>query len=202
MQVKTNSVQLNSSSCIHIDWFLCDYIDGVTSNCEYQFSEDFGCDESFVPAGDSGGCELSDIAEGVEVSSNIVSQSGGTIDNFTKYNNPLWNCLTAKTFNLYSQELGKVSLIDSRNMIWQWEELTHGSISMSGYARGGTVTFNQGVGTPSFTPGTKNVLVAGMELRFTVTYTPAANSCPIVGSLVAPPKHISYVSSCLFNARP
>lgn len=33
--IKSNGIRTNSSQCIYIEWPLCDYINGMTFNCEF-----------------------------------------------------------------------------------------------------------------------------------------------------------------------
>lgn len=107
---------------------------------------------------------------------NVVSETIGfeivPIDLLKKYKNPRWMILKNLTWNLYSQEKGIVKLIDPGNDTWVWESLTHESIGMTGTSFGGTVTFSQGTGTPSFVPGAPNVRYGGMSVNFDVIYTP------------------------------
>jgi len=65
---------------------------------------------------------------------------------------------------------------------------------------GGSISFSQGVGTPSFTPGTPGVLYAGMSLSFTVTYSAACN-CPGV-NIFLPPTTIPYTATAIWDANP
>ena len=56
---KNNNVtRLNSSDCTYIVWSICDYVNGMTSNCEYVGTSTVGCDEQFLNPGDGGGENL------------------------------------------------------------------------------------------------------------------------------------------------
>jgi len=138
------------------------------------------------------------------ITGQVVSETEGfdvnTVDAITKNKNPKWKILTNLTWSLHSQEYGVVKLVDPQTNKWQWESLTHGPITKQGFTLGGTVTYTQGVGTPSFTAGTQNVLYAGMSLNFDVTYSPGCN-CPGVSDII-PPFTASYTSTALWDAKP
>lgn len=141
-----------------------------------------------------------DLSSGVQVVSETESFSVSSIDAVTKYKNPKWKILKNLTWSLYSQEHGVVKLVDIQTNKWQWESLTHGAISMQGFSTGGNITYTQGVGTPSFTPGTQNVLYAGMSLNFDVTYSPLCD-CPGISNILAP-YTVSYSSNAIWDAKP
>lgn len=105
-----------------------------------------------------------------------------SISPLRKYKNPRWEILRNLTWSLYSQETGIVKLVDANADKWEWESLTHGNIAVSGITIGGTVSPDQGIGSPSFTPGTSNVLYAGMTLDYNVTYTPLCNC--VIGKIL------------------
>ena len=130
--------------------------------------------------------------------SDIVSTEITSIDALTKNYNPTWVCLKALTWALWSTEKGTVKLTDSQHNTWQWETLVHDKIALTGFPAGG-VEVVQESGTASFTPGTPNVLYAGMQLIYTVKYTPICN-CPIIKDVAS--FNIPYVSSCIFGAKP
>ena len=150
--------------------------------------------------------------ESVVNAAQAVSQTIGfdvsTIDEITKNKNPKWRILQGWSgWELESQEIGVIKLIDQGTNQWAWKSLTHGSISMVGSPPPGVaVEFNQGVGTPSFTPETAaatTVLYAGMKLNFNVTYRLLCDCpyVPVVGQL--PPVIKPYTSTSTFwNSNP
>lgn len=139
-----------------------------------------------------------------DLTGQVVAETEGfdvtTIDAITKNKNPKWKILKNLTWSLHSQEYGVVKLVDAQTNKWQWESLTHGPITKQGFTAGGTISYTQGVGTPSFTAGTQNVLYAGMSLNFDVTYSPVCN-CPGVSDII-PPYTQSYTSTALWDAKP
>jgi hypothetical protein len=132
------------------------------------------------------------LSDGASTASEIVSEEVVAIDNLTKWKKPKWVCLKNLTWALFSQEEGQVELVDAQTNKWQWKNLEHKKITYSGTSYGGTVTPDDGVGTPSFTAGTQNILYAGMEVSFNVTYAPICN-CPGV-NLILPPYSIPYTA--------
>jgi len=123
-----------------------------------------------------------------------------TIDEFRKYNNPRWRILKNLTWSLYSQEIGIVRLVDIATNKWVWESLSHHSIYFVGTSYGGDISYDQGFGTPSFVPGTENVLSAGMSVAFRVTYYPGCKDCPVKD--IIKPVTIPYISNGIFSAKP
>jgi hypothetical protein len=136
---------------------------------------------------------LMDVSTASEIVDNGISQ----IDALTKNYNPVWTCLKNVTWLLRSTEKGTVKLIDQQNMIWQWQSLTHDKIALVGFVLpGASVDIVQESGTPSFTEGTTNILVAGMKLDFTVKYSYVCN-CNGVNPFYV---QNAYQSTCFFNA--
>lgn len=138
----------------------------------------------------------------VEQGSNISD-----IDGFTKHKDPKWLCLNGPFFQLESQEIGVIKLIDPAANTWAWRSLTHGSISIIGISPPFThVEFSQGVGTPSFTDGDgaqyNNIFYAGMSLNFNVTYNFVCD-CPFIPLIGQVPSiNKAYTSNHLWNAQP
>lgn len=147
------------------------------------------CNESF-----------NDLVNSSSVTSTQEGADISTIDAFTKEKNPKWKILTGVGFTLHSKEKGIVKLINVQQNIWQWESLAHGTISKQGFTVGGTVSYSAGDATVSFTPGTQNILYAGMSLNFTVTYSPICN-CPGVSNYL-PPVDVDYTSNAIWDAKP
>lgn len=141
-----------------------------------------------------------ELSNGVQVASETINIDVNSIDAITKNKNPKWRILKNVTWSLNSQEYGVVKLVDVQTNKWQWESLSHGPITKEGFTLGGTISFTQGVGTPSFTGGTQNILYAGMSLNFEVTYSPVCN-CPGVSDII-PPYTASYTSNAIWDAKP
>ncbi len=138
---------------------------------------------------------------GATVTSGEAEFTVSTIGPLKKYKNPRWKILKNLTWDLYSQETGIVKLVDAGTDKWVWESLQHGAISMTGFALGGTVSSDQGVGIPSFFPGAENILYAGMTLDFNVKFSPICD-CPGIREIL-PPYTIHYTSnSGLWPAKP
>lgn len=140
------------------------------------------------------------LSEGVQVVSELINSNVKDINTFTKEKNPEWRCLKSLTWALFSHEKGIVELVDKATNKWQWKSLSHNTITKTGMPYGGTVSSSNGIGTASFTPGTKNVLYAGMSVKFDVTYAPICD-CPGVNAIL-PPYTISYNANALFDAKP
>ncbi|HET9057329.1 MAG TPA: hypothetical protein VFN30_10845, partial [Chitinophagaceae bacterium] len=183
----------------------CDY--GSSQSCECQLYG-IGCDSGGGGGGSGGDSEclnnctsaFNALYTGSQVVAETISFDISTISDFTKYKNPKWRILKNLTWSLYSQEYGVVRLVDSQTNKWQWESLVHGPITKEGFTPGGTVTFTQGVGTPTFTPGTQNILYAGMSLNFDVTYSPI---CDCLGvSNIIPSVTVNYTANALWEAKP
>jgi hypothetical protein len=48
---------------------------------------------------------------------------------------------------------------------------------MTGFTAGGQITYDNGIGTPSFVAGTPYVIYASMALNFTVKASPICDGC-------------------------
>ncbi len=142
-----------------------------------------------------------EMSSSSSTSSQIIGMGVTDIDALTKNVNPTWVCLTNLTWNLVSQEAGTVKLTNAATNRWEWQTLTHVGITKTGGSVGGTVTTDSGTGTPSFTPGTTGILVAGMSVHFNVTYAPAGAHCPVL-DIIIQPYTIPYTAGCFFNAAP
>ena len=170
------------------------------------------CDDDYVPEYGGGGDQPEEdctdhcsaiaksLSEGVQVVSETISINSIPIDPLRKHYNPRWVILKSPTWRLISQEFGIVELIDPVNDTWQWKSLKHGRIEFSGITYGGEVTPSEGIGTPSFTEGTPNVLVAGMSLNFSVKYSPKCNCAGI--DRVLPPVTYNYTATAFWPAKP
>ena len=161
------------------------------------------------PGGTGGGVEacVSDtydnarsLTEGVQAVSVLEGENVSTIDALRKHKNPDWKILSGPTWALHSHETGIVRLDDIPTNKWVWESLTHTSITFSGASIGGSITYSQGTGTPSFVAGATNVLYAGMSVSFNVTYAPL-NNCPSL-NVVLVPYTLPYTSSAIWSANP
>ena len=192
MQLSTNNIANNGLIISYICW---DYtwaysnsdgsvVVGVMPQCSYQFTINLG--DIINMDGSSGylddincaeNCAMifTDLVSNSTTASSPVSTQVGDVDDFRKSKIMQWVILTNPTFQLISSESGIVKLVDKQSNVWNWESLTHQNITMVGNPIGGAVSFNQGVGTPSFVAGTPNVLYAGMSLDFNVTYHPICN---------------------------
>lgn len=215
----------NGTVCV--DWYHVTYYydeNGyfLYKNEEYLYQTCYACGE-ITPWGqamtcdylndDTGGgggiiCDISCVDNFVNsysnatISNSDVSIETVTINALEKYKNPKWEILRGNGWKLYSQELGKIKLVNVSDNKWVWTELTHSGISFIGVQPPGTtITHSQGVGTPSFVPGAPNVLVAGMELDFDVTYTPECKDCTRASEFLRPVSR-NYKSNKLWNANP
>jgi hypothetical protein len=203
------------------DWYLIltFWVDGIAvgqsatylgTTCEGGGGCDNSIYETICPDGGSGGgggggdapanCEIPDMTAGVESVSEQISSHVTDINGITKNKNPEWKILKALTWSLVSHEIGTIEHVNYPVDRWEWRTLTHGSISFTGLSVGGTISYSQGVGTTSFTPGTPNVLYAGMSLSFTVTYSAVCN-CPGVNTFL-PPITVPYTANQLWDANP
>ena len=217
-----NSANKDIVTCDAIDWYECDYIDqyGVGTNCQYLYTEYVNCEEGGGD-GDGGGgggsggggggptentCAIqctaafNALVNGSTVVSETVNLHVSDISGLTKNKNPEWRILKNLTWALFSHEIGTIEHVTYPYDRWEWRTLTHQSITLAGMPTGGSISFSQGVGTPSFTPGTPGVLYAGMSLSFTVTYSAACN-CPGV-NIFLPPTTIPYTATAIWDANP
>jgi hypothetical protein len=138
------------------------------------------------------------MSQSTSVSENIVTHISD-IDPFTKHKDPVWRCFKGfGGWQLISQEIGIIKLVDVPNNIWNWVSLEHGGISMTGSPLMGTsISFTQGVGTPTI-----STLYAGMSLNFDVTYSFVCNcpNIPLLGWI--PPETKNYTAGHIWNAKP
>ena len=146
-------------------------------------------------------------ANGAQAVSETIGFNISIINEVTKNKNPKWRILKGWSgWDLESQELGVIKLIDDQANQWAWKSLTHGAISMVGSPPPGvSIEYNQGVGTPSFTPETAAatiVLYGGMSLNFNVTYRLLCDcpNLPFVGQI--PPIMKPYTSNAIWNSNP
>jgi hypothetical protein len=214
-----NSTNRDIVECDAIDWYICDYIDqyGVGTNCQYLYTEYVNCEGGGDDGGgDNGGgggggetenqcaaqCanDFNALVDGTTTASETIDIHVSDINGLTKNKNPEWRILKNLTWALFSHEMGTIEHVTSPEDRWEWRTLAHHSITFAGQAYGGSVSFSQGVGTPSFTAGTSNVLYAGMSVSYTVTYAPLCN-CPGV-NVILPPTTIPYTSNAIWNANP
>jgi hypothetical protein len=151
--------------------------------------------------------EFQQEVNSTQTTSQTVGINISDIDQITKNKNPKWKILKGWSgWDLESQEVGVIKLIDVQTNQWAWKSLTHGSISMVGSPPPGvSVEYNQGVGTPSFTPETAEatiVLYGGMSLNFNVTYRLLCYcpNFPLIGQI--PPVIKSYNSTAIWNSNP
>ncbi|MDP4263334.1 MAG: hypothetical protein Q8941_12480, partial [Bacteroidota bacterium] len=185
-------------------------VDQVTTYLGTSCEGTGGCDESiyesFCPDSGGGGgepgvdCEIPDMVSGVESVSETVNTHVSDINGVTRHKDPEWKILKGLTWALYSHETGTIQHVTSPVDRWEWRTLTHGSITFNGQTIGGDITYTQGAGTPSFTPGASNILYAGMSLSFAVTYHPVCN-CPII-NYIFPATTISYTAYAIWDANP
>jgi hypothetical protein len=211
------AARVESQTCTIIDWYNCNVDNyGGYYNCTYLYTEVVSCwDESLDPydpdAGGGGGggaapgdpasCTLPDMEAGVSTSSQTIGVGVGDIDAITKYKNPDWVILTAPTYKLISHENGKVQLADPQINKWVWLELSHRSITMEGFTIGGSISYTQGTGTPSFVAGTPNVIYGGMSVSFAVTFSPASVTCGNV-TIGIPAYSKNFTSNAIWAANP
>lgn len=202
--------KLSGDGCAVINWYDCGSIDnGVGTDCVFLYTEFLGCgvDVDLPPTGSGGGgstvtsdvdiCNQTQFAHftnqvsGSQAVAQDLTFNVTQADPYTKRKDFFWTCFMGAGggWRLKSHEIGYVKLINPSANTWAWKSLTHEGISMSGAAPLGTsVTFTQGTGIPSFTPevaATSNVLYAGMELRFDVTFTFVC-SCEFVKFFTSP----------------
>lgn len=192
IHLSTNNIANNGLIISYICWdYTWSYsnsdgsvVVGVMPQCSYQFTINLGDIINMDGGSDylddincAENCAMifTDLVSNSMTASYTVSTQVGDVDDFRKSKIMKWVILTNPTFQLISIESGIVKLVDKQSNIWNWESLTHQNITMAGNPIGGAVSFNQGVGTPSFVAGTPNVLYAGMSLDFNVTYHPICN---------------------------
>lgn len=150
------------------------------------------CNESFISLVNSSSTSNTTVSD-------LITDLGG----FQKKRTLTWKILRNPFgWHLESKESGIVELTDVQNNVWVWKNLDHLGIDFIGtQPLGGTVTHNQGIGTPSFMAGAQNVLYGGMSVNYTVTYKPLCNNCPILTDLLLPETR-SYTSSAIWPAKP
>lgn len=180
--------------------------------CDPSSSEDCLCQLFGICDDGGGGDETNEcvesflgnptqLSDGVQTASEVISENVSTIDAITKWKKPEWVCLKSLTWALNSREEGQVQLVDPQTNKWEWKFLNHiQGLSFVGASYGGTVTPLEDVGTPSFVAGTSNILYAGMEVKFKVKYSPVCN-CPGV-DLILTPYTIPYTAGAIFSAKP
>lgn len=145
------------------------------------------------------------IVSGTTVASIPRTEITSNISSTLKYKNPDWTILKGfpGTWGLISHETGIIQLADASTNKWVWQSISHSGITMEGFTSPGTsVSYNQGMGTPSFVgPAsiTNNILYAGMRVDFEVTYS-FLPTIPVINS--TPPVHINYSTSAFWDARP
>lgn len=208
--VKVNSISLNSNQCLYIVWELCDYINGVTSNCEFVGTESLGCNESLQPVDDSGSCEVVDPEGGAHTTGDDAGESVTVVDTYHKDRVMSWRCVESNSWYLTSFEAGRVQLVDVTNNIWNWESFTHSTVIFNGSVSGGTLTIGSVVAAPSYTAGTQGVIYATMQLYIPITYTSYAYQCAMqaggiqgaLASIFFPPKTKTYDPHKVWNAKP
>lgn len=149
---------------------------------------------------------FSSEAGGASTSSEGISENTYAIDPFTKNVSLSWRCLKGfGGWSLVSHESGVIKLVDINNNQWAWVSLSHNSISMQGSPLPGTsISHSSGVGTPSFTESTAqstNVFYAGIELKFSVTYTPICSCAGVVAILLTPITY-NYTAPKFWQAKP
>ena len=219
LPLNTNNTRIREGQiCYVVDWYECDYIEnGIGYNCQYLYSDYISCvndedDEGGGGGGGGGGSQgenqcailcgndFNALVNNTIIDSETIDTHVSDIDGLTKNKNPEWRILKNLTWALFSHEIGTIEHVTSPEDRWEWRTLAHHSITFAGAAYGGSVSFSQGVGTPSFTPGTSNVLYAGMSVSYTVTYAPLCN-CPGVNVILSPTT-IPYTSNAIWNANP
>ena len=231
-EASNQAVARTETDCTHYYYILTWWIDGVpvyqeaiylgsicAGGCDDPMNQTLCPDDGGGGGGGSGdGVEydacLSAAVSGFQSEANgaqTVSETKGfdisIINEITKYKNPKWRILKGWSgWNLESQEIGVIKLINEQTNQWAWKSLTHGSISMVGSPPPGvSIEYNQGVGTPSFTPETAAatiVLYGGMSLNYNVTYRLLCD-CPNLPFVnLIPPIIRSFTSTAIWDANP
>lgn len=149
---------------------------------------------------------FSSEAGGATIAANDISQSSIDIDQFTKAKSLSWTCLNGfGGWSLLSNEDAIIKLINVQENKWAWVSLSHNSITMQGSPLPGTsISHSNGTGTPSFTPQTAqnfDVFYAGIELKYSVTYTFICNCAGITTAIITP-KTYNYTSNKIWHAQP
>ncbi len=195
-------------------WYDVDTGEVVSVDVLSTYQQCVGTCDQWSPVDDPGGTgggsindclnstlqNVSALSNGVYVTSEFVSDNVTDAGNLKKYRNPDWIVLKGPGWSLHSHEKGIVSLVDAPTNKWQWESLDHVNITMAGQTYGGSLSPSAGIGTPSFVPGTPNILYAGMSVDFDVTFTPL-NVCQAVNALV-PAFTNNYTANAIFAAKP
>ncbi len=110
-----------------------------------------------------------------------------------------WKIHKSFLWHLVSRENGVVKLVNPATDRWEWESLTHHSVTKLGLSIGGSVSVASSQGTPSFVAGNPNVLIASMLVDYDVTYTPI---CDCLGGII-PPYTLTYSNnSPQWSAKP
>jgi hypothetical protein len=112
-----------------------------------------------------------------------------------------WKVLQGLTWSVYSYEKGMIRLTGLNPTTWVWESLTHERMGVEGFSIAGSIEVENDMGIPSFTPGTKNVRYAGMEVTYTMVFTPVCGNCGGLDKVIGPIKK-SYKASALWIAAP
>jgi protein-arginine kinase activator protein McsA len=138
--------------------------------------------------------------------SNTGFTVGESTEPMTKPWSSDWTCLNAPGgWSLISHEIGEVRRINWNAHPWAFNSITHNEITMNGSTLPGVaVSFSKGAGQCSVTTQTMantDVTAAGMELKFSVTYTFVGN-CPVVREVVGTiitPKTKNYIAHAVWG---
>ncbi len=145
--------------------------------------------------------DASDLSsEGREVAE-TVSRREIYYDQMTKEVLLKWKVLKGLSWSVYSYEKGKIRLVGLNPTKWVWESLVHDRMGVEGFSIAGTVEVENDIGIPSFTAGTKNVLYAGMQVTYTMVYTPVCGSCGGLDKVIGPIRK-SHTASAFWPATP
>ena len=144
--------------------------------------------------------DVNDLSGRAVEASEKVSDNVSNFDNLRKYKNPDWIVLKGPSWAIHSHETGVVKLVNAATNKWQWESLSHVNISFVGTSFGGSIEPVSSTGTPSFVPGTQNVLYAGMSVNYNVKFTPLCNN-PLC-NMAFPAYTNNYTSNAIFDAKP
>ena len=208
-----------SASGYYETWYLVGYFydldtgEIISAEIINTWQQCVGICDTWGPVDDFGGtgggstnCEdvalqcVNDLSGNAVEASEKVSDNVSNFDNLRKYKNPDWIVLKGPSWAIHSHETGVVKLVNAATNKWQWESLSHVNISFVGTSFGGSIEPVSSTGTPSFVPGTQNVLYAGMSVNYNVKFTPLCNN-PLC-NMAFPAYTNNYTSNAIFDAKP
>lgn len=215
MASMAQSSSCSSCSTMYLVGFFYDMqsgkVDDYSILTQWEECTDKDQDPSYGDGGSDEATKKECIDECVEDASNLssegrevaitVSRRELAFDQIRKEVLLKWKVLQGLTWSVYSYEKGTVKMVSMNPTKWVWESLTHDRMGVEGFSIAGTIEVENDIGIPSFTTGTKNVLYAGMQLTYTMVYTPVCGSCGGLDKVIGPIKK-GYTASSFWAATP